>query len=461
MIFLLAILIIVGGCMVVRLWYHLVFFSRGSRLPPGSMGWPYIGQTLQLYSQNPDFFFSSKQKRYGDIFKTRVLGCPCIMIANPEAVRFVLVQKAQIFKPTFPASKERMLGRNALFFQEGEYHARLRKLVQSSFLPEAIRGIVPDIDKIAQNILKTWEGRTISTFQEMKKYAFDVGLHSIFGPLDSAHHEALKKYYHILEKGYNSLPVNLPGTLFNKSIKARKKLGQILSKIIAERRAQNAHHKDFLESLMASRDEKGQTLNEEQIADNVIGVLFAAQDTTASVLTWLVKFLAEYPALLDAVIAEQDAVGGSKVEESLTIADTKKMLLTTRVIQETLRVATVLSFTFREAVEDVEYKGFLIPKGWKVLPLFRNIHHNPEFFPDPQHFDPSRFLVPPKPNTFLPFGNGVHSCPGNQLAYTEMFILIHHLTTKYRWQLVGTESGIEYGPFPLPKQGLPVRLIPR
>ncbi|OAP09132.1 hypothetical protein AXX17_AT2G25200 [Arabidopsis thaliana] len=107
------------------------------------------------------------------------------------------------------------------------------------------------------------------------------------------------------------------------------------------------------------------------------------------------------------------------------------MPLTTRVIQETLRAASVLSFTFREAVQDVEYDGYLIPKGWKVLPLFRRIHHSSEFFPDPEKFDPSRFEVAPKPYTYMPFGNGVHSCPGSELAKLEMLILLHHLTTSF------------------------------
>ncbi|KAG5589217.1 hypothetical protein H5410_039731 [Solanum commersonii] len=134
------------------------------------------------------------------------------------------------------------------------------------------------------------------------------------------------------------------------------------------------------------------------------------------------------------------------------------MPMTTRVIQETLRVASILSFTFREAVEDVEFEGYLIPKGWKVLPLFRNIHHSPDNFPEPEKFDPSRFEVSPKPNTFMPFGNGVHSCPGNELAKLEILILVHHLTTKYRWSMVGPQNGIQYGPFALPQNGLPIKL---
>jgi (+)-abscisic acid 8'-hydroxylase len=156
---------------------------------------------------------------------------------------------------------------------------------------------------------------------------------------------------------------------------------------------------------------------------------------------------------------EQMAIRKDKKEgESLTWEDTKKMPLTYRVIQETLRAATILSFTFREAVEDVEYEGYLIPKGWKVLPLFRNIHHNADIFSDPGKFDPSRFEVAPKPNTFMPFGSGIHSCPGNELAKLEISVLIHHLTTKYRWSIVGPSDGIQYGPFALPQNGLPIAL---
>ena len=91
------------------------------------------------------------------------------MIASPEAARFVLVNQAHLFKPTFPKSKECMIGPEALFFHQGEYHAQLRKLVQRSFLPEAIRNIVPDIESIALKALDSWEGNTINTFQEMKR----------------------------------------------------------------------------------------------------------------------------------------------------------------------------------------------------------------------------------------------------------------------------------------------------
>lgn len=424
------------------------------------MGWPYIGNTLQLYSQDPSVFFANKQKRYGDIFKTHILGYPCVMLASPEAARFVLVTYAHLFKPTYPKSKERLIGPSALFFHQGNYHSRLRKLVQSSLSPEALRKLIPDIEALAVSSLESWteNNQTINTFRVMKKFTFEVGILAIFGQLDAKYKEELSKNYSIVEKGYNSFPTKLPGTAYYKAMVARRKLNQILSEIISERKEKKTVEKDLLCHLLNFKDEKGKTLTEDQIADNVIGVLFAAQDTTASALTWILKYLYDDQKLLETVKAEQRTIyesnGGTKL---LTWAQTRNMSLTYRVILESLRMSSIISFTFREAVVDVEYGGYLIPKGWKVMPLFRNIHHSPEFFTNPQNFDASRFKVNPKPNTYMPFGNGAHACPGNELAKLEMLILIHHLVTKFRWEVEVSKGAVQYSPFPIPQHGLPSR----
>ncbi|KAK1367695.1 Abscisic acid 8'-hydroxylase 1 [Heracleum sosnowskyi] len=450
---------IISSLVLVKIVFK--FFPSGTRklaLPPGTMGWPYIGETFQLYSQDPNVFFASKVKKFGSIFKTHILGCPCVMISSPAAAKLVLVTKSHLFKPTFPASKERMLGKQAIFFHQGPYHAKLRKLVLRAFMPDSVKNIIPDIESLATESLKSWEGGLINTFQEMKTYTFNVALLSIFGKDGIHYREDLKKCYYNLEKGYNSMPINLPGTLFHKAMKARQELAQIIANIISFRRETKQDYNDLLGSFMG--DKEG--LTDEQIADNMIGVIFAARDTTASALTWIVKYLAENPSVLQAVTEEQEAIMRTKEEsgegKDLSWGDTKKMPLTSRVIQETLRVASILSFTFREAVEDVEFEGYSIPKGWKVLPLFRHIHHSPENYYEPEKFDPSRFEVSPKPNTFMPFGNGTHACPGNELAKMEILVLVHHMTTKYRWSVMGPQTGIQYAPFALPQNGLPIRL---
>ncbi|KAJ8750471.1 hypothetical protein K2173_015613 [Erythroxylum novogranatense] len=440
-------------------WHH----SKAKRLPPGSMGWPYIGETLKLYTENPNSFFSSRRKRYGDIFKTHILGCPCVMISSPEAARIVLVTMAHLFKPTYPTSKERMIGPEALFFHQGAYHSRLKKLVQASFLPSAIKGSVSEIEGNVLRFLPTWKDTTINTLQEMKRYAFDVAMISAFGEMKELEMEGIKHLYQCLEKGYNSMPLDLPGTPFHKAMKARKQLNETLRTMMEQRRRSGKQGGGLLGVLLGASDEKLNQLTDSQIADNIIGLIFAAHDTTASVLTWVLKYLHDNEDVLAAVTREQEGIRLELIEANrrLTWDDTRRMPLTSRVIQETLRTASILSFTFREAVQDVEFEGYFIPKGWKVLPLFRTIHHCADFFQQPEKFDPSRFEVPPRPNTYMPFRNGVHSCPGSELAKLEMLILLHHLSVNYRWQVVGDEDGIQYGPFPVPKQGLPIRVTQR
>ncbi|KAE9597265.1 hypothetical protein Lal_00007458 [Lupinus albus] len=462
-----AILVFISIFFLTLLWYPLIKKHKKSqsiakpKLPPGSMGWPYIGETPQLYSQDPNVFFASKQKRYGEIFKTHILGCPCVMVASPEAARFVLVTHAHLFKPTYPKSKEKLIGPSALFFHQGNYHTHIRKLVQSSLSLETIRKLIPDIETQVISSLESWVSgeKVINSFQEMKKFSFNIGILSVFGHLDNNYRKKLKENYNVVEKGYNSFPTRIPGTAYSKALSARKRIREIISEIICKRKEKRLMEKDLLGHLLNYKDEKGQKLRDDQIADNVIGVLFAAQDTTASVLTWILKYLHDDQKLLEAIKAEQMAIceanQGGKMP--LTWGQTRNMPITYKVILESLRMASIISFTFREAVVDVEYKGYLIPKGWKVMPLFRNIHHNPEFYPSPHNFDPSRFEMAPKPNTFMPFGNGVHSCPGNELAKLNMLILIHHLVTKFRWEVVGYQSGIEYSPFPVPLNGLPTR----
>ncbi|GAV78400.1 p450 domain-containing protein, partial [Cephalotus follicularis] len=430
------------------------------KLPPGSMGWPYVGETLQLYSQDPNVFFALKQKRYGEIFKTHILGCPCVMLASPEAARFVLVTNAHLFKPTYPKSKERLIGPSALFFHQGEYHHRLRKLVQGSLSLDPIRNLIADIETLAVSTIDSWQGgRVINTFHELKKFSFEVGVLAIFGHMDSRYKEELEESYSIVDKGYNSYPTRIPGTLFKKALLARKRLSKIVGEIINERKEKRVLGRDLLGCLLNSKNESGQVLNDDQIADNIIGVLFAAQDTTASAITWIVKYLHDNPKLLEAVKVEQNAIRriNDQGNQPLTWSQTRIMSLTHKVVLESLRMASIISFTFREAVDDVEYNGYLIPKGWKVMPLFRNIQHNTEYFVDPHKFDPFRFEVATKPNAFMPFGSGVHACPGNELAKLEMLILIHHLLTKFRWEVVGSPSGIQYSPFPVPLHGLPAR----
>ncbi|KAF2601115.1 hypothetical protein F2Q70_00028061 [Brassica cretica] len=160
----------VVALLVVFLQWRLHRKKQRWKLPPGSMGWPYIGETLRLYTENPNSFFATRQNKYGEIFKTHILGCPCVMISSPEAARMVLISKAHMFKPTYPASKERIIGPEALFFHQGPYHSTLKRLVQSSFMPSALRPTVSHIELLVLKILASWTSqKSINTLQHMKR----------------------------------------------------------------------------------------------------------------------------------------------------------------------------------------------------------------------------------------------------------------------------------------------------
>lgn len=139
--------------------------------------------------------------------------------------------------------------------------------------------------------------RAVLNLATFLQYTYNVALLSIFGKDEMLYREDLKRCYYVLETGYNSMPINLPGTLFHKSMKARKELAKMLAKIISVRRETNQNHADLLGSFMGDQED----LTDEQIADNIIGVIFAARDTTASVLTWILKYLGENPSVLQAV----------------------------------------------------------------------------------------------------------------------------------------------------------------
>ncbi|KAG5022600.1 hypothetical protein JHK85_018942 [Glycine max] len=158
---------------------------------------------------------------YGDIFKTNILGCPCVMISSPEAARIVLVTHAHLFKPIYPPSKEKLIGPEAVFFQQGAYHSMLKSLVQASFLPSTIKHSISEVKRIVIKMVPTWTNKTINTLQEMKKYAFEVAAISAFGEIKELEMEEIRELYCCLEKGYNSYPLHVPGTSYWKAMKQR------------------------------------------------------------------------------------------------------------------------------------------------------------------------------------------------------------------------------------------------
>ncbi|KVI11939.1 hypothetical protein Ccrd_009639 [Cynara cardunculus var. scolymus] len=427
------------------------------RLPPGSVGWPYIGETLKLYTENPNSFFSNREKRYGKIFKTHILGCPCVMISSPEIAKIVLVTQSHMFKPTYPPSKEKMIGPEAIFFHQGPYHSHLKKLIQSSFLPSTIKRSVSQIEDIVLRLLPTWEhDNTINTLQEMKRYAFEVAMISVFGnKLESAEMEGIKGLYQCLEKGYNSMPLDLPGTPFNKAMKvyiytyihimqstlsknrklmnldllqARKGLSEKLRRMIEKRKESGENGEGLLGAFLSSNEEEGvkMKMNESQIADNIIGVIFAAHDTTAS--------------------REQEEIRCKRVEANrgITWDDTRRMPFTTRVGRffHSLEPSTTpLTSSHTPTNSTLQDSRFLLGQT-RICPSGMVPTRVPEAIWLSSRCSSYSITSPP------PSGN-----------YSSLS-LINFNPGLVIWEVIGEDDGIQYGPFPVPQHGLPIRVRP-
>ncbi|CAO2832132.1 unnamed protein product [Amaranthus hypochondriacus] len=139
--------------------------------------------------------------------------------------------------------------------------------------------------------------------------------------------------------------------------------------------------------------------------------------------------------------------------EQITNGDIQKLKYTNKVVEEVLRMANLSGFLFRRVTEDVEFKGYMIPKGWRVMVWLRQLHNDPTNFDDPMCFNPDRWETRPKHGTYLPFEGGLRFCPGSMIIrLTALFI--HHLAIGYKGEMVNPDVPISYLSHPLPADGL-------
>ncbi|GJV54593.1 cytochrome P450 716B1-like protein [Tanacetum coccineum] len=234
-------------------------------------------------------------------------------------------------------------------------------------------------------------------------------------------------------EGLLSIPINFPFTKFSRGVLARKKMEQVLIDLIHEKREaleNQKHltnpHKDLITTFLSIRDDEDSStvMSVEEIIDNIIVVMIGVYGTPSILITFLVKLMADNKLIYSNVIQEQEENAKSKAtDEALTWEDLSKMKYTWRVASEMMRIHPLTSLVFRKAKKDIEYEGFIIPKGWQI--------YN-DIFEDPNKFDLTRFekhAPSPPPYTYVPFGVGPRMCPGIKLAKIKTLAMIHLLMT--------------------------------
>lgn len=213
---------------------------------------------------------------------------------------------------------------------------------------------------------------------------------------------------------------------------------------------------------MLACDEKGAFMSELDIADTILALLASAHESTSAACAFIVKYLAELPLIYNAVYKEQMKISETKApgDDLLNWNDIQNMTYSWNVIREVLRLCPTFP-NVREAIHDFDFNGFSIPKGWKVYWNPNTTHRNPDYFPEPEKFDPSRFKrTRPDPYTFVPFGGGPMMCPGLEFARVEMLIFMHNLVKRFEFVKFVAEEKIMFNPMPIPENGVPIRLLP-
>ncbi|KAG4157576.1 hypothetical protein ERO13_D02G070400v2 [Gossypium hirsutum] len=441
---------------------------------PGSMGWPIIGESLSFLSDfsSPSGIFSfmnKRQQRYGKVFKSFVLGRYTVFMTGREASKILLTGKDGMVSLNLFYTGQQVLGPNSLLQTNGEAHKRLRRLIAEPLSIDGLKKYFHFINTQAIETLDQWTGKRVLVLEEASSFTLKVIGNMIMSLEPSGEEqERFRANFKIISSSFASMPFKIPGTAFHRGIKARDSMYAMIDSIIAKRRNGEVIQQDFLESLIIKHskgtntiDNEDNKLTDQQMKDNILTLLVAGHDTTTAALTWLVKFLGENPAVLEQLRDEHLQIQANRKDgTNLTWSEVNNMPYTNKVISETLRRATILPWYSRKAAQDFEIDGYNIKKGWSINLDVVSIHHDPETFPDPEKFDPSRFDAPLKTFSYLGFGSGPRMCPGMNLAKLEICIFIHHLVCKYKWRALEKDDSVQPTLVRMPKNKYPIMVEP-
>ncbi|XP_058748200.1 3beta,22alpha-dihydroxysteroid 3-dehydrogenase-like [Vicia villosa] len=421
---------------------HRSTYRRRYNLPPGSLGLPFLGETLQLISayktDNPEPFIDKRMNRYGSIFTTHVFGEPTVFSADPETNRFILMNEGKLFECSYPGSISNLLGKHSLLLMKGSLHKRMHSLTMSFANSSIIKDhLLLDIDRLIRLNLDSWSDRVL-LMEEAKKITFELTVKQLMSFDPGEWSESLRKEYVLVIEGFFTLPLPLLSSTYRRAIKARTKVAEALTLIVRQRRKESVmgeKKNDMLGALLTSGDH----FSDEQIVDFMLALLVAGYETTSTIMTFAVKFLTENPLALAQLKEEHDQIIAKKScrDEPLEWIDYKSMAFTQCVVNETLRMANIIGGIFRRAMTDINIKGYTIPKGWKVFASFRAVHLNPDHFKDARTFNPWRWqrkaeaMTPA--NVYTPFGGGPRLCPGYELARVVLSVFLHRIVTRYSW----------------------------
>jgi cytochrome P450 len=410
-------------------------------LPPGPKS-PSAVQLMQ-FTYRPLAYFEEVARRYGDPFTMRVAGLGTYVgVASPELIKQVFTgDPEQLHAGEANRVLEPIVGRQSVLLLDGKPHARQRKLLLPPLHGERMQAYARVMSQSARAALAQMpRGQAFSLHPFMQSATLDIILVAVFGMSEGAAKDRLKarliEFLRVPPIWATFLPPRLmdfPLSPYRAFLSRLHAVDAQLFEIIRERRTSPGNGTDILSLLMSARDEAGEPMTEPELRDELVTLLVAGHETTATALSWAMACLLDTPSALERL--EGELAGVSHGGEMDTAAVTKLEYLDA-VVKESLRLRPILIDVVRRVKSPISVAGYEVPPGVNLMPVIYLAHRNPKTYPEPERFKPERFLgVKPEPYAWLPFGGGLRRCIGMAFALEEIKLVLAELLLGGRFHL--------------------------
>ena len=386
-----------------------------SELPPGPRR-PAVAQTLE-WIVRPERFMTRCARRYGSAFTTRLgPSTDVVFLSTPSAVKAVFHgPPEQMNMGDINGLFRRVLGRNSLLVLDGDEHLRQRRLLLPPFHGERVAEHRGAMRAAAEDDVATWPvGKAFPVQPRMQAMTLNVILRAVFGLEAGVRRDNLRVLLARLLELNTTIATTLPqlrvelGGLspWGRLMRCTAEVDRAVYAEIARRREEPDGRGDVLSLLLEAQDGPGEPMTDRELRDQLLTMLVAGHETTATALAWAFERILREPEVLDRIRAGLEQDDTSYLDAA---------------IKESLRLRPVVPITARKLTAPYEIDGTLYPAGTVLMPCIFLLHRNPDIYPSPDEFRPERFLgEQPPPYSYIPFGGGVRRCLGAGFALAEM-----------------------------------------
>lgn len=448
-------------------------------LPPGPKGHPLLGM-MREFRQDRLTFYRQMGQVYGDVIRLRMLWVDTYAVSHPDYVKYILQDNNRNYRRnTFVNSILKLFLGEGLFTLDGESWLSRRRLVQPAFHRQRIVALSTIMTDAADALLAAWataapvqlvavdEAMMALTLRVVGRALFSVDLLGEARTLGDAF-TAVSEYVSYRMQVPFPPPLFVP-TRRNRHFKAAlATLDQTIYALINDRRRAQANGAvvpdDLLTMLMAARDEEtGRGMTDAQLRNEVLLLMFAGHETTATTLTWAFYLLSQYPAAATKLQEELDRVLEGRTP---TLDDLPNLPYNRMVIEETMRLYPPAWAVARQSVEVDVVGGYRLPANASITLPINTLHRDPRWWEEPDRFEPERFTPERSANrhkfAYLPFGAGPRQCIGNHFAMMEAQLVLATVASRYQLRL---RPGHPVAPDPVfvlrTSHGLPMTVTPR